>query len=89
MTPGKLIAEYRLAKGLTQYALAGACGLTRAAITRIEEAGGHGMTLESFRRICGALEVDPAEFLAKLPPLESVDPNAPRRGRGRPRKEAE
>lgn len=56
------IRELRLARGLSQDALADAVGCVKAQISDLER-GNRGLTLEWMRRIGAALHVSPAELL--------------------------
>ena len=87
-TPGDVIRGLREAKGLSQYALSRAAGLSPEGIRQIENNGGWRVSIESLVRICRALEVRPSELLDCLPPLDDAAP-AEARGRGRPKKVVE
>jgi transcriptional regulator with XRE-family HTH domain len=58
---GSAIREIRMQRGISQEALAHACGLDRTYLSSVER-GVRNLTLASILRIAAALEVDPAEL---------------------------
>lgn len=82
-SPGEIITKYREEAGITAYELGKRAGLDPDTVRRIETSGGHGISLDSWRRLCGALGVDPMEAAKPLAPL---DLTVERRGVGRPKK---
>jgi transcriptional regulator with XRE-family HTH domain len=60
---GTAIRKLREAKGITQEELAGAAGMMRSNISRIEAAK-HRPTLETMERIAKALKVSVADLIA-------------------------
>lgn len=63
---GKRVRELRLARGLSQEALADAAGLHRTAISLIEIAN-RSSTLETVEKIARALDVQPASLMPAIP----------------------
>ena len=58
---GRAIREIRTQRGISQEALAHACGLDRTYLSSVER-GARNPTLSSILRIAAALEVDAAEI---------------------------
>lgn len=65
LTAGRVIAEYRKKKRITQEILSGLCGLNRTHLSAIER-GLRSPTLTTFIRLCYAMEVDPAEVVETI-----------------------
>ena len=63
MQVGLRMKEIRQTRGLTQAALAEACGLSRGYVCEIE-AGRRNISTATLGRILAALEVSPREFFA-------------------------
>lgn len=62
---GNVIAEYRKVKGLSQEVLSGLSDIGRTHLSMIER-GERKPTLETFFKICNALDVKPSEVLKKI-----------------------
>lgn len=72
---GKRVRELRLARGLSQEALADAAGLHRTAISLIEIAN-RSSTLETVEKIARALDVQPASLMPAIPLKPPLVPDA-------------
>ena len=66
MAPGEALRRARLAAGMTQAELGRLAGLTDGQVSRLESGARDG-TLDTWRRICAAVGLDPAAVLAPLP----------------------
>lgn len=62
---GNVIAEYRKEKGISQEVLSGLSDIGRTHLSMIER-GERKPTLETFFKICSALDVKPSEVLKKI-----------------------
>lgn len=62
---GDVIAEYRKGKGVSQEVLSGLSDIGRTHLSMIER-GERKPTLETFFKICNALDVKPSEVLKKI-----------------------
>jgi transcriptional regulator with XRE-family HTH domain len=82
-TFSSLLSQLREEKGMTQYALARVSGLSKQAISLLEQ-GAREPTWDTVQLLAKALGVTCADFLD--PGIELPDVEPPR-GRGRPRKE--
>jgi transcriptional regulator with XRE-family HTH domain len=81
---GRLIADLRLEKGLSVYALAQRAGVSDQAVHDLEKFDRQ-PSLETARRLAEALGVTLEWIVNQLPPLEMPEPT-PGRPRGRPPK---
>ena len=78
---GIALAEARHAAGLTQPQLADFSGLARSYVAAIE-GGTTSCSLESLYALTNALQLDPAEFLARVGELRAMRPSISSPGRG-------
>ena len=62
---GRVLAEYRQAKGLSQEVVSGLAGIGRTHLSAIER-GERKPTLETFYRICQALGVSMSQVAASI-----------------------
>lgn len=62
---GNVLAEYRKDKGISQEVLSGLSDIGRTHLSMIER-GERKPTLETFYKICNALDVKPSEVLKKI-----------------------
>ena len=62
---GRVIQDYREKKGLSQEVVSGFADIGRTHLSAIER-GERKPTLETFFRICDALQVRPSEMMAKI-----------------------
>lgn len=62
---GRVIQDYREKKGLSQEVVSGFADIGRTHLSAIER-GERKPTLETFFRICDALQVRPSELMAKI-----------------------
>lgn len=62
---GIVFQELREKRGLSQEVVSGLAGIGRTHLSAIER-GGRKPTLETFFRICDALQVRPSELMAKI-----------------------
>lgn len=69
---GQKIRQLRTAKGLSQEAFAGACGLDRTYIGGIER-GERNLSLKNLLRITDVLGVTPSDLLAGIPSDRDTD----------------
>ena len=65
LTAGRVIADYRKKKRITQEILSGLCGINRTHLSAIER-GLRSPTLTTFIRLCYAMEVDPSEVVVTI-----------------------
>ena len=65
---GRVIQDYREQKGLSQEVVSGFADIGRTHLSAIER-GDRKPTLETFFRICDALQVRPSELMAKIEDL--------------------
>ncbi len=65
---GRVIQDYREQKGLSQEVVSGFADIGRTHLSAIER-GERKPTLETFFRICDALQVRPSELMAKIEDL--------------------
>ena len=62
---GRVIQEYREKKGLSQEVVSGLAAIGRTHLSAIER-GERKPTMETFFRICDALQVRPSELMAMI-----------------------
>lgn len=62
---GRVIQEYREQKGLSQAAVSRYANIGRTHLSAIER-GERKPTLETFFRVCDALQIRPSELMAKI-----------------------
>ena len=62
---GRVIAQYRKCKRMTQEVLSGLCGINRTHLSAIER-GLRSPTLATFIRICYAMEVDATTVINEI-----------------------
>ena len=62
---GRVIQDYREQKGLSQEVVSGFADIGRTHLSAIER-GERKPTLETYFRICDALQVRPSEMMAKI-----------------------
>lgn len=62
---GRVIQDYREKKGLSQEVVSGLADIGRTHLSAIER-GERKPTLETYFRICDALQVRPSELMAKI-----------------------
>lgn len=64
-TVGKVIAEFRIRKGVSQEVLSGLADIGRTHLSAIER-GARKPTLETFYRICCALDIGMSELVKEI-----------------------
>lgn len=62
---GKVLAQYRTKKGISQEVLSGLAGIARTHLSMIEN-GSRNPTLETFIKICNSLGVKPSEVMKDI-----------------------
>ena len=62
---GRVIQEYREHKGLSQYAVSRFANIGRTHLSAIER-GERKPTLETYFRVCDALQIRPSELMEKI-----------------------
>ena len=81
---GQRLEAARLLRNINQSQLAQQAGVSRRTITRLEN--GHGVSLDTFIRVCSALGF--ADHLGNLLPANQISPVERVRRKGRERKRA-
>lgn len=66
---GKILAQQREGKGITQGQLAASLGLSQSAYSRLEK-GGSVLNLSQLRSVCGLLNLTPAQVLSSADQYE-------------------
>lgn len=62
---GKVLARYRMKKGISQEVLSGLAGIARTHLSMIEN-GSRNPTLETFFKLCNSLGVKPSEVMKDI-----------------------
>ena len=73
---GRVIQDYREQKGLSQEVVSGFADIGRTHLSAIER-GESKPTLETYFRICDALQVRPSELMAKIEELLAAQNHNP------------
>ena len=73
---GRVIQDYREQKGLSQEVVSGFADIGRTHLSAIER-GERKPTLETYFRICDALQVRPSELMAKIEELLAAQNHNP------------